>query len=60
MVLFAARMHHDGVEDAYFIKDGQLVYDYKKDKRFEAYVKNDKSDIIKYSKQRSLYLSLLR
>lgn len=60
MVLFSARMHHDGVDDAYFIKEGKLVYDYTKDKRFSAYVKNDTSDPKLYAKQRSLYLSLLR
>ena len=60
MVLFSARMHHDGVDDAYFIREGKLVYDYTKDKRFSAYVKNDTSNPELYAKQRSLYLSLLR
>lgn len=62
MVLFSAKMHHDGVEDAYYIKDGQLVYDWKKDKRFNVY--NDpngfKNNPEEYNKQRSKYLSLLR
>jgi hypothetical protein len=60
MVLFSARMHHDGIDDAYLIKEGKLIYDYTKDKRFSAYVKNDTSDPKLYAKQRSLYLSLLR
>jgi hypothetical protein len=38
MVLFSARMHHDGVEDAYYIKDGELKYDWKLDKRFQVYL----------------------
>jgi len=62
MVLFSAHMHHDGVEDAYYIKDGQLVYDWKKDKRFSVY--NDpngfQNNPAEYNKQRSKYLSLLR
>ena len=60
LVLFSAQMHHDGVNDAYYIKDKQLVYDWAKDKRFTKYVTNDTSDIQEYNKQRSLYLSLLR
>lgn len=62
MVLFSARMHHDGTEDAYYIKDGQLIYDWKRDKRFLVY--NDpngaKNNPEEYNKQRSKYLSLLR
>lgn len=60
LVLFSAQMHHDGVDQAYYIKDKQLVYDWTLDKRFTAYAKNDKSDMKLYNKQRSLYLSLLR
>jgi len=60
MVLFSARMHHDGVTDAYKMDDGKLVYDWTLDKRFDKYIKNDTSNMEEYSKQRSLYLSLLR
>lgn len=60
LVLFSAQMHHDGVDNAYYIKDKQLVYDWTLDKRFSVYAKNDKSDMKLYNKQRSLYLSLLR
>lgn len=60
MVLFAAQMKHDGCEEAYFIKEGKLVYDWRKDKRFSAYASNDMSNKDLYNKQRSLYLSLLR
>jgi hypothetical protein len=41
-ILFAAQMIHDGVLDtdmtksAHYIKDGKLVYDIKRDKRFSA------------------------
>lgn len=68
MVLFVARCIEDGVIDgdnlydlskhAYFINEnGQLEYDWKKDKRFNLYAANDKSDIVKYNKQKSLFLS---
>lgn len=60
MVLFVAQMKHDGVYDAYNIQDGELVYDWTKDKRFDKYAKGDRSDEKEYQKQRSLYLSLLR
>lgn len=60
MVLFVAQMKHDGVFDAYSIKEGQLVYDWRKDKRFSKYAKGDKSDLKEYQKQRSLYLSIMR
>lgn len=60
MVLFVAQMKHDGVFDAYTIKDGELTYDWRKDKRFEKYAKGDRSDEKEYQRQRSLYLSMLR
>lgn len=60
MVLFCARMHHDNVFEAYKLIDGQLKYDFNSDKRFEKYLKSDTSDMKEYTKQRSLYLSLLR
>ena len=59
MVLFSAKMHHDGCYDAYIIKDGKLVYNWRLDKRFKAYAEGDVSNP-DYNKQRSLYLSLLR
>lgn len=59
MVLFTAKMHHDGCYDAYVIKNDKLVYDWKLDKRFSEYVKNNINSP-EYNKQRSLYLSLLR
>ncbi len=60
MVLFVARCVKDGCWDAFDIKDGKLVYDWKKDKRFEAFAKGDKSDPKKYSEQMSLYYSAIR
>lgn len=60
MVLFVAQMKHDGVFEAYSIKDGQLVYDWRKDKRFDKYANNDRSNEEKYQEQRALYLSIMR
>ena len=62
MVLFSARMHHDGVDDAYYIKDGKLIYDWTKDKRFSVYLdpQGQQKNLEEYNKQRSKYLSLLR
>lgn len=60
MVLFVARLHHDGAHKAYYTdSEGKLVYDYKLDKRFTEYVNNN-TQHPDYYKQRSLYLSLLR
>lgn len=41
-------MKHDGVFDAYYIKDGQLVYDWRRDKRFDLYTKGDRTDEVAY------------
>ena len=59
MVLFSAKMHHDGCYDAYIIKDGKLKYDWRLDKRFKEYAANN-TESPEYNKHRSLYLSLLR
>lgn len=62
MTLFVAKCMHDGVWDAYSIdKHNNLVYDWKKDKRFEVYANpaSDKNSE-QYKKQKALYLSKLR
>lgn len=59
MVLFSAKMHHDGVEKAYSIVDGKLKYDWKLDQRFKNYLSGDQSKK-EYWTERSNYLSLLR
>jgi hypothetical protein len=59
MALFIARSLHDGSWDAMEVKDGQLTYDWKKDKRFTHYVNNNTSHP-DYNKERALYLSMLR
>jgi len=41
MVLFVAQCLHDGVWDAFYLNDnGDLSYDWKKDKRFNLLVNN--------------------
>lgn len=59
MVLFMAKLKHDGSEKAYSIVDDRLVYNWRLDKRFNLLVNNDLSNIEEYNKQKSLYLSLL-
>ena len=44
MVLFVAQCYEDGVYDAFSIKDGKLIYDWKKDKRFKIYASGDTSN----------------
>lgn len=60
MTLFYAQMHKDGCIDAHKIVDGKLVYDWTKDKRFDAFAKGDKSNIEKYNKQKSLFITMAR
>jgi hypothetical protein len=54
MTIIVAKMKADGIWDALEVKDGQLVYDFKKDKRFSEYSKNITSEP-NYNKQVSLY-----
>lgn len=61
MVLFVSQCIHDGVWEAFSLnEDEELIYDWKKDKRFSLLASNDKSNIEEYNKQKSLYFSLLR
>lgn len=57
MTIIVAQMKAQGVWDALDVVDGRLVYNYKKDKRFEAYA-NDRKDDPKYDEQRALYLAI--
>lgn len=54
MTIIVAKMKEDGIWDALDVKDGQLVYDFKKDKRFLAYA-NGETTNPKYNDQRALY-----
>ena len=62
-ILFAAQMIHDGTLDtdpevsAHYVKDGKLIYDIKRDKRFSAL--NDKNNP-DYHKQMALYREMCK
>ena len=59
MAILMAKMMGDGCWEAHSLNDdGELVYYFKKDKRFEAYTKGDTSDP-KYIEQKTLYLKNL-
>lgn len=67
MSALIAFMKMDGIYDAYSWNGNELVYDWKKDKRFELYVKyrnnvspvpSDKMD--EYRKQEGLYMYMIR
>lgn len=59
MVLFMAKLKHDGSKDAYSVKNGQLVYNWRMDKRFDLLASNNKNDMEAYNKQLALKLSLI-
>ena len=65
MVLFVAKMHHDGCYDAYELdkKTKRLEYNWRKDKRFDLIAKKEQGIEVnqeEYNKQKSLYYSLIR
>lgn len=60
MTIFVAQMLGDGCYDAHYInEDGELVYDWKKDKRFEAFANGLVNDP-RYNKQRALYYTVAK
>lgn len=59
MTLFIAQLHHDGIIDSYKVVNNHLVYDFKKDKRFQTLIKGDKSNP-KYNEELSEYIALAR
>lgn len=64
MVLFVAKMKHDGCYDAYSLDEkGRLKYDWRKDKRFNLLAKGEdgkRENETEYTKQKALYYSLIR
>ena len=56
--ILVAKMMGDGCWEAHSLVDGKLVYDYKKDKRFEQYVNNN-TEHKDYLKQKSLYEKMI-
>lgn len=63
LTLFVANMMEDGCFEAHSLdKNGELVYDFKKDKRFSELVKhglNSNYQGEEYKKQKALYLAML-
>ena len=57
MTIVIAKMKADGIWDALEVKDQQLVYNWKKDKRFSDFA-NNKTSSSKYNDQRALYTSI--
>jgi hypothetical protein len=53
------KLKHDGSKNAYSVIDGQLVYNWRMDERFNLLANNDKSDMEAYNKQAALKLSLI-
>lgn len=60
MTIFIAQMRADGSFEAHSIKNGQLVYDWTKDKRFKAFAEEDKSNMEEYNRAKSNYITLAR
>jgi len=50
MVLFMAKLKHDGSNEAYHIENGELKYNWELDKRFNLLATKDKSDLDAYNK----------
>jgi hypothetical protein len=59
MTIFLAQMKNDGSFEAHSIKDGKLIYDWTKDKRFKAFAENS-SNKEEYNKAKSNYITLAR
>lgn len=65
MTIFVAQMKADGCFDAHVKKDGQWIYDWKLDKRFDEFAKakgdiNKATNKEKFNKQRSEYITIAR
>lgn len=59
MVLFIAKLKHDGSLDAYSVINGKLTYNWRMDKRFNLLDKQDISNLEAYNKQKARKLSLI-
>ena len=63
LTIFGAQMRGDGCFDAHSIKDGKLVYDWTKDKRFDVFAAangdiNKATDKEKFNQQKALYYAM--
>ena len=67
MTIFGAQMRSDGCFEAHSVKDGKLIYDWSKDKRFDLVAKYGgdeskvpSSELKKYREQKSLYYTMAK
>ena len=65
LTIFGAQMREDGCWDAHQLVNGELVYDWTKDKRFDVFAKYCKdpsklsgATLEKFNKQKGLYLTM--
>lgn len=60
MSIFLSQMQGDGCLEAHYMKDGKLIYDWTKDKRFDKFAANPTlvTSDPEYNKQKSLYYSM--
>ena len=49
LTIFASQMKGDGCFDAHYVEDGKLMYDWKKDKRFDLFAKYTDAEAEKLS-----------
>lgn len=56
MTLFIARAMQDGVLDAWSVENGELKYNWKKDKRFSVFADKSKKGTEEYKRQQALYM----
>lgn len=60
MSLFIAKAMQDGVLDAWSVKDGELIYDWRKDKRFSLLTSDANKNNPEYKKQKALYMLCIK
>lgn len=60
MILIVAQMIKDGVWDAYYVEDGVLKYDFKKDKRFSKLTDPNTPHDAEWYRQKGLYDAIAR
>lgn len=60
MSLFIAKAMEDGVLDAWSVVDGELKYNWRKDKRFSLLVNKSNKNNPEYKKQQALYMLCIK
>ena len=59
MTIFTSQMMGDGCLEAHSIdSNGQLIYDWKLDKRFNLFATGNKTNLTEYNKQKALYYTV--